>query len=207
MMMRFILVGVFCSLTANAVIVDRIAIVAGKKIIKDSDIDYDLRLTAFLNHEPVTVTPATRKTAASRLLDQKFIREEIDAGGYPQATAVQVQEMTAGLVKSRFSTSAAFQRELATYKLSEEDLKVRLMWQLTILRFIDLRFRSSANVTDEEIQKYFDAHKSQFSGDLKDSRPKIEEIISGERTNTAFYGWLDRKRKAATLRYLEDGLQ
>ena len=53
-------IGMFfiCCALAQAVIVNRIAIVIGKKIIKDSDITNDLRLTAFLNREPLAFTQA-----------------------------------------------------------------------------------------------------------------------------------------------------
>ena len=101
----------------------------------------------------------------------------------------------------------AYKHALASYGISEDDLKARLQWQLTVLRFIDVRFRSSANVTDDEIQKYYAEHQQQFGGDSNAARPKIEEILTGEHTNKAFYEWLDERRKAATIRYLEDSLK
>jgi len=38
---------------SDAVVLDRIAVIVGKHVIKTSDIDVDLRLTAFLNREAV----------------------------------------------------------------------------------------------------------------------------------------------------------
>jgi hypothetical protein len=193
---------------AQAVIVDRIAIIAGKKIIKDSDIVNDLRVTAFLNQQPLSFTSAARKQSANRLLDQCFIRAEVDSGDYPIATVEEAQNTLNGLIKSRYRTDAAYKTALASYGISESELKERLLWQLTVLRFIDARFKSSASyVTDEEIRQYYEAHKQQFGSDLNAARPKIEETLAGERTNKAFYDWLDRKRKAATIRYLEDSLK
>ena len=48
----------------NAEIVDRIAIIVNKHMVKDSDIDFDLRATAFLNNQPLPQSPAARKDAA-----------------------------------------------------------------------------------------------------------------------------------------------
>ena len=196
----------FCAL-AQAVIVDRIAIVAGKKIIKDSDIINDLRLTAFLNHEPLAFTPSARKKAATRLLEQGFIRDELETGDYPVATVAETQDTLNGLIKSRYRTDAAYKNALASYGISESDLKTRLLWQLTVLRFIDLRFRSPAAVSDDEIHQYYESHKEQFGSELDGSRSKIEDIVAEEHTNKAFYDWLERQRQATTIRYLEDGLK
>jgi len=192
---------------ARAVIVDRIAIVAGKKIIKDSDIASELRLTAFLNQEPFALTPDARKKAAKRLLEQGLIRDELEAGDYPKATFAETQDTLKALIKSRYRTEAAYKNALVVYGISEEDLKARLLWQLTVLRFIDARFRSAAFVTDEEIRQYYDSHKREFGSDITASRGKIEELLAGERTNKAFYDWLDRKREETAVRYLEDSLK
>ena len=195
-----------CSL-AQAVIVDRIAIIAGKKIIKDSDIVNDLKLTAFLNQEALVYTGAARKKAANRLLDQQFIRDEIESGDYPKATITETQDTLNKLIKSRYRTDSAYKNALAIYGISEDNLKARMLWQLTVLRFIDARFRSSAYVSDEDIRQYHDSHQQQFGADLTAARSKIEDLLIAERTDKAFYDWLDQRRQATTIRYLEDGLK
>ncbi len=207
MLGRSIAALILFSSLAPAVIVDRIAIVADNKIIKDSDISSDLKLTAFLNQEPLSFTTTARKKAANRLLEQGFIRDEMEAGNYSQASVEEMQQTLNGLIKSRYRTPAAFKNALATYGISEDDLTARLLWQLTVLRFIDARFRSSANVTDQEIRQYYDAHQQQFPAGLDTSREKIEDTLAGERTNQAFYDWLDRRRKKTSIRYLEDNLK
>jgi hypothetical protein len=207
MIARSVTVLILSSTLAPAVIVDRIAIVAGKNIIKESDINNDLRLTAFLNQEPLVFTRGAYKKAATRLLEQGFIREELAAGDYPIATVEEAQDTLNSLIKSRYQTETTYSNALAAYGIPEADLKAALLWQLTVLRFIDIRFRSSAYISDDEIGQYFESHKQQFAGDLNSSRSKIEEILSGERTNKAFYEWLDHRRQAETIRYLEDSLR
>jgi hypothetical protein len=206
MMGRFTAAFLLSCMVVRAVIVDRIAIVTGKNIIKDSDINNDLRLTAFLNQQPLAFTPAARKKAANRLLEQGFIRGELEAGHYPQATIAEAQDTLDRLVKSRYRTQASYNNVLAAYGISDEELKARVLWQLTVLRFIDIRFGSSVNVSDDEILQYYDGHRQQF-GELSAAHSKIEELLSGERTNKAFYDWLDRQREESTIRYLEDGLK
>lgn len=191
----------------QAVIVDRIALIAGAKIIKDSDILEDLRLTEFLNHAPLAATPALRKQAADRLIDQETIRSEIEAGGYPKASVEEARRNLDSVIKSGYGNESAYKKALAVYGVSEEELKERLQWQLTVLRFIDLRFRTSASVSDDQIRQYYEAHKQVFPSGLDASRAKINELLAGEQTNKEFYDWLDRRRKAMAIKFLEGGLQ
>ena len=129
---------------AQAVIVDRVAIIVGNAIVKDSDIDEDLRVTAFLNNENPAFNPAARKKAASRLIDQALIRKEIQSGEYPSAPVAEAQSLLADL-KKRYPDEAGLQEELlASRGIDEEEVKDRLLWQLTVLRFIDARFRPAA---------------------------------------------------------------
>ncbi len=51
--------------SAQSVVIDRIAIVVNNSIIKDSDIARDLRLTDFLNGDPLNLDPEARKKAAA----------------------------------------------------------------------------------------------------------------------------------------------
>src|SRR5947209_839509 len=69
----------------GATVIDRIAVVLGKHVIKASEIDLDLRVTEFLNREPLTRDAAAKKKSAERLIDQQLIRQELATGGYSRA--------------------------------------------------------------------------------------------------------------------------
>ncbi len=77
---RVFIAFILAQYLALAVIIDQIAIVVGSSIIKDSDIGRDIRVTDFLNKEPLNFSNAARKESASRLMDQIFIRHEINLG-------------------------------------------------------------------------------------------------------------------------------
>jgi hypothetical protein len=198
---------------AYAVIVDRVAVIVGDAAIKDSDIEDDLRITAFLNNESPAATPAARKQAANRLIDQKLIRKEIQAGDYPSASVAEAQSLLADL-KKRYPNETAYQKALASRGIDEEDLKERLLWQLTVLRFIDTRFRPAAFVPDQEIETYFNEHKQQLQAanagkpvTLDALRSQIQDILTGERVNQLLDEWLDRRREATKIVYLEEALK
>lgn len=198
---------------APSAIIDRIAIVIGNSIIKDSDIDRDVRVTEFLNAGPLDLSTATRRKAASRLIDQVFIRREIDIGDYPQASWKQTDEQLDRLKRQRFRTQAAFEQALRRYGFPEIDLRTQFQWQLTILAFIDIRFKPAVLVTDEDIEKYYNQHAAQLQREhpgkasLEDLHEEIRQQITGERVNQRFFGWLDEQRKDAKIQYLEASLR
>lgn len=198
---------------AFSVVIDRIAIKIGNSIIKDSDIDRDVRVTEFLNGAPLDLGSAARKQAASRLIDQVFIRREIDIGGYPAASWPQTDRQLDQLKRQRFKTQAAFEQALRRYGVAEVDLRTQFQWQLTILSFIDVRFKPAVMVTDEDVQKYYNQHAAALArahpgkSSLDDLRDEIRQQITAERVNHEFFTWLDDQRKNNPIQYLEAGLQ
>ncbi len=198
---------------APAVIVDRVAIIVGNGIIKDSDIAQDLRITAFLNQEAPPNNLAGRKSAASRLIDQMFLRDEIEKGDYPSGSMPEAQALLAD-IKKRYPDETAFKKALVAQGIDEEDLKARLVWQLTVLRFIDARFRPAAFVSDDEVRDYFSKHKKQLEAANRGKpatidalRPQIEDILAGERVNQLLDRWLARRRQETKIVYLEPDLK
>jgi hypothetical protein len=178
-------VSLVAHIALSGVLIDQIAIVVGQSIIKDSDIDRDIRVTEFLNHEPLNLNQAERKKAAARLIDQTFIRQEIREGDYPWATVKQANEQLEDLIKGRYPSQAAFHHALKAYNLEEADLREQFRWQLTVLAFIDARFAPSV-ITPEGAS----ADKSKTDAEV----------------NRLFFAWLDQQRKDAKVVFHEEGL-
>ena len=210
---RLLLTGLLCACLAYPVIIDRIAVRVGNSIIKDSDIDRNLRVTDFLNDQPLNLKNEARREASKRLIDQVFIRREIQLGDYPRATWEEADQQLERLVKERYKTQAALQGAIRRYGLVEPDLRFEFHWQLTVLRFIDQRFKPAVLVSDEEIQKYYRDHQAALrranpgKNSLDDLREQIQDILTGEKVNEQFFGWLDDQRRTNKVEYYEDGLQ
>jgi hypothetical protein len=173
-------------LAFNGVLIDQIAIVVDQSIIKDSDIERDIRTTEFLNNQPLKLTLAERKKAANRLIDQIFIRQEIRAGDYPVATSEQAEAQLDSLLKQRYGSRAAFQHALKLYGLDEADLMEQFRWQLTVLHFVDSRFKPAVVLPE----------------DGSANKLKLDEEV-----NRLFFAWLDQHRKDARIVFYEDDLK
>ena len=205
--------SLLASATCYGVIVDRIAIRVDNAIVKDSDISRSIRVTDFLNDEPLKLTGSERRQAGKRLIDQSFIKREIGIGDYPQATWDEADQQLSKLKSNRYRSPAAYQQALAKYGLVEPDLRFEYQWQLTVLRFIDLRFKPAVLVSDDEISKYYTSHSAALrkanpgKSSLDDLRDSIQEIITGEKVNEQFFAWLDEQRKSRKIEFHEEGLQ
>lgn len=193
---------------------DRMAVVVGKHVIKESDIDRDLRVTEFLNGAPLSFSPDAKRQAAERLIDQEIIREEIATGEYKRPAESEAAALERQLVRDRFGgAEARFREVLARYGLTEEQLREQLLWQLTVLRFIDQRFRVGVLVTDEEVRAYYDQHiaelRRQYPGNssFEALAPKMRISLEGERVNQNFEEWLKEARMRYRIEYKQGAFE
>ncbi len=197
----FLIFG-WSQLLSGAVVLDRIAVIAGTHVIKASDIDRDIRLTDFLNRLPLSFTESAKREAADRLITQQIIRDEIVSGGYRRAPESEATELEAQLRRDRFGGAEPRLVEgLQRYGLTRAQLHEQLLWQLTVLQFIDQRFRGGVVVTMEEVRDYYDGHFAEYHRqNPKDDRfetwePRIRTQLEGQRINQAFNEWLDQARR------------
>jgi hypothetical protein len=194
----------------GAVVLDRVAIIVGRRVVKASDVDRDLRASQFVNGEPLNLSPEAKRKITERLVDQELIRQEIMGGGYNRPTEQEALVFVQQLKKDRAQGSdAQFAAALAKYGLTEEQLRQYLHWQLTVLRFIDERFRPSVLVTDEDVKAYYDQNRAQLekayprNSTFEALDPRIRDVISGERVNKLFNEWLDQVRRNIRIQVRE----
>ena len=203
-----------CGMVAGAVVLDRIAVVVGKHAIKASDIDRDLRITAFLNRTPLDMSAKARHESADRLVNQSIIRDEIANGDYDRATDGDVETMLTQLRRDRDAGSdVRLQQDLAKYGLTEDELKDALLWQLTVLRFIDERFKPAVLIQEQNVKAYYEAHltdlRKQYPQDNSFTTlgPKIEDLLQGQQVDQEFDTWLDEQRKGQRVDYHQEAFQ
>jgi len=127
-------------LPLSAAVVDRVAVVVGKTVITQTEVLQEARLEAFLNGGPLDLSPAARRVAAERLVDQQLVRNEMRIGAYPEPTGAEIDDMLVNLKRERYPTEAQYRAALDRYGLTEDLLRRQLAWQLSAIRFTDLRF-------------------------------------------------------------------
>ena len=72
----------------RAEIIDRIAVSVGNQAITISDLDREIRVTAFLNRTPPDFSPAARRATADRMVEQRLILRELENSRYPSPRGI-----------------------------------------------------------------------------------------------------------------------
>jgi len=197
----------------GADVIDRIAIAVANQVITESQVDEDLRVTAFLNRDKLDLSLASKKIAAGRLIDQALIKREMELSRYP-LPALNDADRELKDVESRYEGPAALKKALREYGITEPELKEHLLWQLTVLRFIDYRFRPGIQIPDTDIESYYQQQLLKWRQQgvqplpsLDDERSQIEEILTEQQIDENLDHWLADARKQAAVRYLDQSLK
>lgn len=208
---RSILLIGLLTLVARAEILDRIAVSVGNRVITERDVNLEIRITALLNGDKPDFSPTKKREAAGRMVDQALIRNELEASHYPLPSSTDVD---AGFQEEKrsFPNDAAYHRALADDGVTEDDLRARLLWQLTLVRFIDARFRPGIQISDEDLRKYFDqhmrpaiekAHPGQTPS-FEDYRATVEQTMIQQSANDQVEQWLKEARRRTRIQYHDE---
>jgi len=209
--MKALLLLLLLPLACRGEIIDRIAVTVGNGVITESEILREIRLTAFLNREPLDFSPAAKRKTAERLVEQRLIGNEISASLYGLPSDAAAQEMLKQ-IKDRFPDAASYQQELSRVGVTEDELKAHLARQLATLSFLDFRFLPGIQIGEDEIGKYFSerlapALKKAKPGDefsLNDFRSQVQEALIGERIDKASDAWLKEARQRTRIEFRAD---
>ncbi len=203
--MRAGLVFALLAIPCAGVIVDRIAISLGTQVITDSEIDQRIRLSAFENGVTPDFSLASRKLAASRLIDEKLVEHEMTIGRYPGTPEDKKPALLAAYEKNR--GPAEVTRQLAVYGLAREDLMNDLARQQDLLTFLSLRFRPAVQVSEQDVQNYYRQHFAESKLQLNELRGAIEKKITDDRADAELDQWLKDHRERTRITYLEKDLE
>jgi hypothetical protein len=209
---RLIWLLVFSTLLP-AEIIDRVAISVGNQVITEGQIDLEVRVTDFLNHESLDLAAVQRKKAADRLIEQTLIKRDMEFSHYPLPVLADADPSLQD-VKANFAGDAQYQDALQRYRITEEDLKERLLWELTVLRFIDYRFRPGIQILDSEVRAYYEQQLPEFrqegskpAPELSEVRSQITELLTQQRIDESLDRWLADTRLQVAIHYHDEALR
>jgi len=203
------------AVSASAAIIDRIAVSVGSRVITTSDLDREIRVTALLNGVQPDFSPAAKRATVERMVEQKLVRRELESSRYPVPEPDSVLPALADFRKRFYPDNSDYQRALAQYRVTNRDVLDELLWQRTLLEFVEVRFRPSVEVSDQEIQDHFDkvvapaarvAHPLQPVA-LEDYRDQIERTLTGSREDQEMDNWLKEARRRTEIVYHDEALQ
>jgi len=210
----FSLALLLCATLLPAEIIDQIAVTVDNRVVTTSEIDEALRVAAFLNGEKPDLGPAAQRRMADRLIEQILVRREMGLTRYPEPSPSEVAA-TLDQAKRRFSGEAQFQQEMAAYNLTQRQIENALGRQITLLRYIDLRFRPEVQVQENEVQQYYETvflpeiRKKGIAPEptFEDARAQCEEALTSGLVDKRVDAWLVGARERARIDYAEDAFR
>jgi len=197
-------IGLLLAKAAGGEIIDRVAITVGARVITESEVRQAVRLRQFLNGEPLDFRAYILRDAGERLVDQLLIRMENENSRYGAPPEEAVVAAQAQIIAEHFrGDRAAYEIALKQYGIDERLLLDHLRWQLTVVRFVGVRFGAGLPITPEEVQAYFAAEIAPklapgAAASVEDFHSQIEETLRQQRANELADEWL-RETRARTI--------
>jgi len=194
------------ALATQAETLDRIAITVDREVITESDLVMELRVTAFLDREPVEITGPLKRKAAGRLVDQILILREATESHLPLPTEIEANVLV-DQIRRQYANDDEFDAELERHDITKGDLLAHMLAGLRASVFTDLRFRPAVSVSEEDERAYYEEFVRKRLGEnappFEETRVEIEDVIAGQRVLDALDAWLEIARMAVRIEYKE----
>jgi hypothetical protein len=149
--------------------------------------------------------PQTRAEVIRELADQWLVRTEAVTARYAQPTTADIDRAYDQFEK-QFASPEEFQQKCAAAGLSRAAVRRMLAQQLYLSRFIDYRFRPAAQVTDQQVEDYYNTEfapqlkaKNQEVPPLDDVDDTIREILILRAIQQRADKWLAETRDRVKL--------
>jgi peptidyl-prolyl cis-trans isomerase SurA len=191
----------------RAEIIDRIAVSVGNQAITTSDVDREIRVTAFLNRRDPDFSAASRRATADRLVEQRLILRELQNSRYPEPAASEIDPILDKFKQENFPNPDDYFRSLTEHRITDQQVRDELLWERRLLLFIDVRFRPSVQISEQDIEDYF--HKSVEPAaemahpgqpvTLEQYHDQIEEKLTGDQVDKQMNAWLAGARQRSEV--------
>ena len=183
---------------SRAEIIDRVLALVGGVVITQSDVTAALELGLVTGES----TGDTTGAVLAQLIDRQLILIEVDRYAPPEPTAEAIDH-EGGLVRSRFSSQAAYERALSRSGIDENRVRQMLRDELRIRAYLDQRF-SVPMPSDEEVERYYREHPQEFTREgermsLPTVRPEIVRSLAAARREMLVKDWVSGLRRRAAI--------
>lgn len=214
--MRWLAPILFVNLLYGADVIDRVAVSIGLDVITESEVLEQIRLTAFQNGREPDYSAENRRAIAEKLVEQYLLRREVLASRFaPEITNQQIDEIVSELRTTTYKRPNSFQTTREQLGLSDKAIRRQIEWQLTLVPFVDTRFRPSVPIPDAEIQEYYEnvflaQWKTGNKGEppsLESVRDRIDQILTSQRADQALDRWLGQARTQQRIIFHDEALR
>lgn len=184
------LIAILPTLRAQSEVIDRVLAVVAGEIITQSDVDGAVALGLVAT----TGAQDRRGAALDRLIERQLMLREVRRYMPPEPAQAAVEQRLQTL-RQRFSSPAALTEALAISGVDEVRLSEFVRDDLRIEAYLEERFASPTQATEEDVAAYYNEHLTDFTragqvSPLAEVRDTIQQKLQAQRRNTMIGDWL-----------------
>ena len=191
-------------------VIDRIVANVNGHILLQSDWEEELSFAAFANARPLdALTPAERKAALDRLIDQELLREQVrpSESAPAELVAARVTEIRKALL---LTSAEEWRAALQRYGLTQPAIEKRLGNDIQLMRLVEARLRPSIQVDSRAVESYYRERllpELQRAGNKTVSLPEvfghIRDLLTEQKVNQLLDSWLVSLRSESRIQTSE----
>jgi SurA N-terminal domain len=188
-------------------IVDRAIATVNGHVILQSDWEEGIALESFLNARAAdSFTPAERKAALDRLIDQELLREQVRPSEAAPHDQVAARLAEVRKLHPEAATEEAWRAALKKCGLTQASLEKRLADEIQLMRSVEARLRPSIQIDQHAIESYYHDDllpELRKNGGrevaLAEVFGRIKDLLAEQRLNQLLTGWLASLRSESRI--------
>jgi hypothetical protein len=197
-----LVITLFTPAAGRTEVIDRIMAVVDTQIITLSDTRAALRFALV----PADVSIDPLAAALQRLIDRRLTIAEVDRYAPPEPLPAQV-DAALSVIERRFQDALAMEIALNQTAMSREELRRFVRDTLRIDAYLQQRFASVVQASDDDVVRYYREHSAEFTVDgrlrpLDDVREAARAGAVREQRAAMAQQWLEGLRRRGSVQVL-----
>ncbi len=214
LILLFLPIHLLSVLRTRAEVVDRVIAVVDGKVLTQLSLEKDSLMKAIISGPTAISTQGAEAQNDDQkfldlIIDQSLIREQMMQYAEVEISSDEVESEIKKLIQD-WGGKEAFETAIKSRHFDLDELKIRIHWQLEVLKFIDSRFRQFTVVEPKEISDYYqqvflpELNKKKLTAPAQaEVEDKIRALLVEEKVNQQLEEWLKSLRQNASIQILK----
>lgn len=201
---RWLSLFAFFAVLSGDGLIDRVLATVNGEVVTESDVRWELALDPDV--QPLDLSVENRRSMLERIIDQRILFQEATKVPQIPPTDAEIQGYIRTSLVERFGSQEAFRTRIRKVGLDFATLREIVTRRLSLLKYIEFRFRSFVIVPPEEIERYYNEvavprmkNRGSEMRSLEEMRTQIENTLAGEKINSELDQFLDEARARAQI--------
>jgi len=206
--------------TPVPVVLDHVVAVVNNHAILWSDLEDGIRLSILdpgnIGQGQLTEQHALQELISRTLIEQQIRQEDLQSVMPTQdeinARLEEIRKQLPACVRQNCVSDDGWKAFLVAHHLTQARVETYIRYRLEILRFIEQRFRQGIQISQQQIEDYYNKTLLPQYGpgeavpSLSGVAPRIQEILLQQQVNVLFDNWLDSLRQQGDVEVLDPNL-